>query len=391
MRIDDMMTLSTSGLGKGQPSVIFAKPQYKREQVNKAGDALIAYDPMDLLNFEAWEGYNSALPMINNWRSSHSYPLHTFAVTLRTYARKIDDAALIAQRIKRLSSIDAKLKRFPEMRLTQMQDIGGCRAVVRDVRVLEELIKRYKSSNIKHERATFDDYVASPKPSGYRGVHLVYRYLSDKQGKKIYNGLKVEIQLRSQFQHAWATAVETVGTFVAQALKSSVGDEAWLRFFSLMGTAIANRERGTRVPGTPENAAELRAELQQYAQELNVEARLSAYGNALKTLRDDQLQDAHYYLLVLDPKANQLTISGFEELSSASERYIEAEKLVRERPGTDAVLVSVDSLAALERAYPNYFADTRVFLELLEQAMQGRERKVVVKPRPEPEREIPSS
>lgn len=38
--------------------------------------------------------------------------------------------SLVAQRIKRLYSIRHKLKRFPTMRLTQIQDIGGCRAIV---------------------------------------------------------------------------------------------------------------------------------------------------------------------------------------------------------------------------------------------------------------------
>jgi hypothetical protein len=46
----------------------------------------------------------------------------------------------------------------------------------------------------------------------------------------------------------------------------------------------------------------------------------------------------------------------------------------------DAVLVSVDSLAALPRAYPNYFADTRVFMELLSQALSGHKRRIQPKP-----------
>jgi hypothetical protein len=79
----------------------------------------------------------------------------------------------------------------------------------------------------------------------------------------------------------------------------------------------------------------------------------------------------HYFLLQLDPIANQLKVTGFRysEVLEASRRYAEAEKLVGENPGTDAVLVSVDSLAALERAYPNYFADTGVFLDLMHQAL----------------------
>ena len=39
------------------------------------------------------------------------------------------------------------------------------------------------------------------------------------------------------------------------------------------------------------------------------------------------------------------------------------------RPEADVVLVSVDSMAALRRAYPNYFLDTRAFLEAVKAAV----------------------
>jgi len=38
-------------------------------------------------------------------------------------------------------------------------------------------------------------------------------------------------------------------------------------------------------------------------------------------------------------------------------------------PTRDAVLVSVESLSALRRAYPNYFLDTSAFLESVEEAI----------------------
>lgn len=135
----------------------------------------------------------------------------------------MDANCLIAQRIKRLSSIAHKLVRYPTMTLSQMQDIGGCRAILGSVESVENVVNLYKNSDLKHQRVQIDDYIESPKKSGYRGVHLIYRYFSDRKGT--YNTLKIEIQVRSQFQHAWAAAVETVGTFVQQALKSSMGEE----------------------------------------------------------------------------------------------------------------------------------------------------------------------
>jgi hypothetical protein len=119
------------------------------------------------------------------------------------------------------------------MKLSRIQDIGGCRVVVSSVLEVDELVEYYKrTSRIKHELVREDAYILEPPPSGYRGVHLVYKYISDR--RTTWNGLRIEIQLRSGLQHAWATAVETVGTFTQQALKSSQGGADWLRFFALI-------------------------------------------------------------------------------------------------------------------------------------------------------------
>lgn len=363
--------------------MVWAEPQFTREQVNAAGRIVAAPLDGDFVfrswDDVAWRRYDEAVGIVNNWRSSHAYPLNTFQVNLRRSARRIDTGALIAQRTKRLFSISLKLARFPNMKLTQMQDIGGCRAVVSSVEDVNRLVEYYlETSQIKHRYSACDDYILRPKDSGYRGIHLVYRYFSDKQ-KAIYNGLKIEIQLRSPFQHAWATAVETVGAFVREALKSSMGSEEWLRFFVLMSSVIALREGTPLVPETPSDERELVAELREHATHLRVAQRLRAYGEALRKI-ENETQNAVFYLLQLDPSdvQPQLTITGFRlhEAEEAAKRYAEAEKRVRDKPGTDAVLVAVESLAALPRAYPNYFADTRVFLELLGQALSGTRRRI---------------
>jgi hypothetical protein len=67
-----------------------------------------------------------ALAIINNWRSSHRYPLNGIQVNLRKITTKLDSDPTVAQRIKRLPSIRHKLERFHGMDLARMQDIGGC-------------------------------------------------------------------------------------------------------------------------------------------------------------------------------------------------------------------------------------------------------------------------
>jgi hypothetical protein len=360
----------------------WTQPEFSREEINSAAKVVLsAAGKKDWTPVE-WDDYQIALYRVHNWRGSHAYPLNTFQMNLRHTAGRFDVNSLVAQRMKRLNSIVHKLQRFGDMRLTQMQDLGGCRAIFSTVALAQDVSHYYeKVSSIKHELASKDDYIGEPKTSGYRGIHLVYRYLSDKGSKKIYNGLKIEMQLRSRYQHAWATAVETVGMFSGQALKSSLGSKDWQRFFSLMGSVIALRERCPLVTDTPTNRAQLLSELAEYAQELNVEARLNEYGRALRHL-ETSVQDAAFYLLELDPARGELSITGFEsdEAEIAQTRYSDAEEKVRENPGSDAVLVSVDSVNALQRAYPNYFADTRVFLALMSQALSGHARPIAVPP-----------
>jgi ppGpp synthetase/RelA/SpoT-type nucleotidyltranferase len=187
--------------------------QYTKSQVDRAW-RVFSSDEVLNPNFTT-EEFSRSLDVINNWRSSHSFPLNTFTVGLKRRAKDADPDSLVAQRIKRLSSIAAKLRRFPTMQLSQMQDIGGCRAIVSTIAEVESLIARHKGSDIRHKLVKETNYIQYPKESGYLSVHLVYRYYSDKSHN--YNGLQIEMQLRSALQHAWATAVETVGTLVNQS------------------------------------------------------------------------------------------------------------------------------------------------------------------------------
>src|ERR1700722_6164390 len=133
----------------------WAKPHHSRGQVDAAGLALISVNDHTSLDYE-WEddidAYENALPVINNWRSAHSYPLQVLKMTLRTRAKGIATGAIIAQRLKRLKSIASKLsaERNMHMKLSQMQDIGGCRAVMPTVRDVEKLVARYEVSNAKN-------------------------------------------------------------------------------------------------------------------------------------------------------------------------------------------------------------------------------------------------
>lgn len=340
-------------------------PAFSNQQVNAAGMALV--DPNSTP-----EQRENALVVINNFRSSHAFPLNTFQMYLRGKTRQVDKRGLVAQRIKRLSAIYLKLRLIPTLRLAQMQDIGGCRAVVGSISALNQLHRLYQRTQFKHQRVHFVDYVQSPRASGYRSIHLVYRYRSDKN--PAHDNLKIEMQLRTRLQHAWATAVETVGTFKQQPLKSGLGDMEWLRFFALMGSAIALREGTPLVADTPTDEKKLVRELKECVEELDVVTRLKGYAKLLDNVPLGTFKGLGYFLLQLRPKERRLVITPYKKKQSeeASRQYLEAERQARfDFAQSDAVLVSVDSMKALRAAYPNYFADTRRFIDAVMRAVES--------------------
>lgn len=338
-------------------------PLYSKSAVDRSARALVAEgtSPTDR---------ELALAVVNNWRSSHAFPLNTIQMGLRRRASLVDPDATIAQRIKRLPSIVGKIERYPDMKLSRMQDIGGCRAVLADVDAVRQVLAKYREGNGKHTLDRLDDYMDDkPKPSGYRGAHLIYKYVSDRN--ETYNGLRVEVQLRTRLQHAWATAVETVGFFTLQALKSSQGGEDWLRFFILMSSEIALLEGTPLVPETPPTEAGRKAELRGLAESLGVVEKLTAYGQTLKLAEETIVGGrGSYFILRLDASDQELTVYTFGNLTAATEAYDGMERAASTEPNVDVVLVSVDSLTSLRRAYPNYFLDTAAFLDLVKDAVR---------------------
>ena len=162
---------------RGPNNVAWTIPQYDRQTFNSAGKLLIVDEGSITLGER-----NFALDVINNWRSSHSFPLHCLKMNLIQKSRSVDEKAIIAQRLKRLPSIDAKLRQHNAwMNLTQMQDIGGCRVIVRSVNSVEKIVQKYKVAIAKnpkrgHQFHKENDYISLPKDDGYRSYHLVYKY-----------------------------------------------------------------------------------------------------------------------------------------------------------------------------------------------------------------------
>ncbi len=360
----------------------FVVPLYSKSQVNRAGDILKSLDAFSSVD-QAW-----AASVLANWRACHGYPINTFQATLRSKLHSIDSDAIVAQRLKRAPSIILKLQRFDGMQLARMQDIAGLRAVVASVSKVRKLESAYRESNFKHQLTSSKNYVDMPKDDGYRSIHLIYKYVNHHTVD--YNGLSLELQLRTRLQHAWATAVETMGTFLGQALKSGQGEGQWRSFFAKAGAALAVIERTTPVPGFEKHTAEeVYLEVAEAEVRLRVLDKLRGFAIAADKITTQRGQGA-YHLVVLDSGNRTVTITPYPiaRLEQANIDYAKVEERTRAGETIEAVLVSAGPVDALRRAYPNYFLDTQDFIKQIEKVIRGAGSSTAFRPvRP---RRVPS-
>lgn len=334
---------------------------YSPSQITRAGKIL-----RNLAN-SSEEELSWAFDVLDNFRALHVEPLNVFQNTLRKRLNKLSiKHYIVAQRIKRKPTILEKLQRLSSMRLDQMDDIGGIRAIVSNMSDLEKLKRLYSGENrrLLHTLHREDDYISHPKSSGYRGIHLVFRYQTQNKTKEGYNGLRIELQIRTQLQHTWATAVETFEAFMGEKFKSSQGNQAWLDFFALVSSAFALKEK---LPTLPEHAhlsqQQIADKIKQQADELQLALVMKGFSLAANNLIHKYRRSGGVALMIFDASAKSanVTIYHKDAYKLAYDAYLSEEKRSSQDSSRQVVLVKMDSFQKLERAYPNYFANLRVF------------------------------
>ncbi len=334
----------------------FARPLFEKGEINRAGEILV--DRRSATSEErAW-----AQSVLSNYRACHAYPINTFQALLRKKLKTIDADALVAQRLKRAPSVLLKLRRFKDMKLARMQDIGGLRAVVGSIRNVRELEREYRNASFKHILVSAKDYIAEPKADGYRSIHLIYKYQNPLAPQ--YNGLQLELQLRTKLQHAWATAVETMGTFLGQALKSGQGERSWREFFLAASAALAVVEKCPPVPGYEAMSKEdIARQVSGLERDLRVLDKLNSFAIAADRILT-QSGSGTYNLVVLNSSERTVSIRPFAlaRLDEANAAYAEVEARAASGEAVEAVLVAAGPVDALRKAYPNYFLDTQAFV-----------------------------
>lgn len=133
---------------------------------------------------------------------------------------------------KSTSSVVDKLKR-ESIRLSQIQDIAGCRLIAKDMAAQDAVVTILKAT---YPEASVVDRRMNPS-HGYRAVHVIVKT----------GGRHIEIQVRSKLQHLWAEYSEKLSDVIDPNVKYGGGPEALSRMLAEISGAIAEVE-GMEVP-----------------------------------------------------------------------------------------------------------------------------------------------
>jgi len=130
---------------------------------------------------------------------------------------------------KSTKSIIEKLFR-ESIRLSQIQDIAGCRVVVRGLAeqnlAVADLITLFENATIVDRRE---------RPShGYRAIHVVVRK----------NGKLVEVQVRTTLQHEWAELSEKASDLIDPEIKYGRGQPELAEMLLKISSFFAQQEQG---------------------------------------------------------------------------------------------------------------------------------------------------
>lgn len=350
--------------------------RYSKNDVKRAGKTLI-------------ENANNseALEILSIWRSEHAFPLENAINLLKSIATEIDKSVILAKRLKRTESIIKKLDRYKNtMYLSTMNDIGGCRIVVSNIKKVYRLVKFLTSDNTFKIRR---DYIQNPKEDGYKSIHLIGNF------KNEHGELRpIELQIRTKVQHSWATALEIVDLFTHQSIKTNLGKKEWVNFFINISRQFTHLEENIylHTESTPNNIVKNyilnfkknESEIERHSlfqvynscKKLEIIQKFHLFKESISNLSEltvklsKQKNIKNAYVLIKIAKIGleteiqtyKLEIKFFEDIKEANREYLLSEKSILLGGSYIAALVSTESLDEIKEAYPNYFADSEKFI-----------------------------
>jgi ppGpp synthetase/RelA/SpoT-type nucleotidyltranferase len=344
-----------------------------KSRIDKAGLALAKakfHDEVDFIELEE---------VFDEYRKTHLQPLSETTLELQQLLSHYGAQYYIAQRLKRKPQIVRKLNRL-SVRLTQLQDIGGCRIIVQknsDVdKLYKYLVDTVGSQNVFTIERTTDYRDVGRDDTGYRALHVILRR----------DGIHLELQIRSRIQHYWAESIERTSVIYGYHLKESEGSPQVIKYFKILSDIFFEIEAG-REPSI-ENKIKL-DELRGVCEEIiSKSPRHKIFDSfvdegIIKTLTEKEGKNPaglNNWILVFDWNAGAFVSWDIvsRNPNDAVESYIHYENNFPVEAGYEVVLVGSSEVATVRQTHSHYFGIESYdsILENLDTSIVGFTRRI---------------
>ncbi|OQS08531.1 (p)ppGpp synthetase [Chromobacterium violaceum] len=344
-----------------------------KSKIDKSGLALAKRkykDELELIELEE---------VFDEYRKAHLRPLSETTIEIQRMLTGYGSSYYIAQRLKRKPQIIRKLNRL-SVRLTQLQDIGGCRIIVPKNRDVDEIFSFLKRKSVEEagfviEKAT--DYREKGRDdTGYRSLHVIMNR----------SDVKIELQVRSRIQHYWAESIERTSVIYGHYLKEKDGDPKVIDYFKGLSDIFYEIEAG-REPSSAEKIKidTLRQSCEQIIADSDRNNIFDSFVNegVIKTLVEKESKRAkglNNWILIFDWNQGAFVswdIVG-QDPDEAVSSYIYSENMYPAEDGFEVVLVGASEIMDVRQTHSHYFGIETYsnILESLDSSIVGFARKI---------------
>lgn len=348
-------------------------PLPSKTKIDKSGLALAKTKFKDEVDFIELE------ETFDEYRKEHLQPLSETTLELQQLLTNYGAPYYIAQRLKRKPQIIRKLNRL-SVRLTQLQDIGGCRIIVQRNSDVDKLYKYLVNTVGAQNVFTIDrstDYREKGRDdTGYRALHVILKR----------SGVYLELQIRSRIQHYWAESIERTSVIYGYHLKESEGSPQVIQYFKTLSDVFFEIEAG-REPSIEHRLQvdALRSVCEEIIRGSDRHKVFDSFVNEdiILTLTEKESRNPaglNNWILVFDWNAGAFVSWDIvsRNPSDAVETYIEYERMFPVESGYEVVLVGSSEVATVRQTHSHYFGIESYdnILENLDTSIVGFTRKI---------------
>lgn len=324
-----------------------------KSKIDKAGATLSKLDKLETIEHLELD------EVFHNYRKYHLRPLTECTLELQKWLTEYGSKYYIAQRLKRKPQILRKLRRL-SVRLTQLQDIGGCRIIVDsndNVNKLLDFIKDKAKQEKKFSIEKVTDYRDQGRDvTGYRALHVILNR----------DNCSIELQIRSRIQHFWAESIERTSVIYGHHLKEQEGDAIVINYFKLLSDNFFKLELGRQPTAAQKIELEQEREsAEKIIKENDHQKLLGSHVNTgiIKTLlqiEKNSRQHFNNWILIFDWNTGSFVSWDIVERDDdlAAILYSEKEKQHPSSDGFEVVLIGSSDIATVSQTHSHYFGIT---------------------------------